>query len=63
MAAEIVEEVQEELILEEGETAGNIVEETPVEVPEPEEAVEVEEPEEEVKEEEEVRIPACAGRK
>ena len=47
MAAEIIEEVAEELILEEGETEGNIVEETPAEVPEPEEAVEVEEPEEE----------------
>jgi hypothetical protein len=50
MAAEIVEEVQEELVLQEGETEGNIVEETPAEVPEPEEAVEVEEPEEEVPE-------------
>lgn len=47
MAAEIVDEVQEELVLEEGETEGNIAEETPAEVPEPDEAVEVEEPEEE----------------
>ena len=50
MAAEIVEEVQEELVLQEGETEGNIVEETLVDVPEPEETVEVEEPEEEVPE-------------
>ena len=40
MAAEILEEVQEEFKLEEGETQGNFAEENPVETPEPQETQE-----------------------
>lgn len=43
MAAEILEEVQEEFKLEEGETQGNFAEENPAEAPEPEVAEEVQE--------------------